>query len=73
MFYSPGENCDSLPTHTKFSGGKMDPKKDLEKFLAHYIRSPFQVLSFISNDQLEDQGRSLVLFKMNNWRIRDGP
>ena len=23
VFYSPGENCDSLPTHTKFSGGKM--------------------------------------------------
>ena len=26
VFYSPGENCDSLPAHTKFSGGKMDPK-----------------------------------------------
>ena len=26
VFYSPGENCDSLPAHTKLSGGKMDPR-----------------------------------------------
>ena len=29
VFYSPGENCDSLPAHTKLSGGKVDPEIDL--------------------------------------------
>ena len=39
MFYSPGENSDSPPSHTKFSGGKSEFQivfGEIDSFLHNY-------------------------------------